>query len=269
MSMANFNLHELMSFFAVLVRLSILFSVIPFIGDRLVPSQIKVFLALTLSIALFPALKAQGAIQVIEAAKWDGTVGGIASTVAWETVFGLGLGYVARLIFDGVAIGANLVGNFMGFSTASVYDPHQESQTEVIAHIQTTLAMLLFLAVDGHHLMIRTLLESYKIVGIGHIGFNAMLSQKIIQMTGEVFKFGVQMAAPMAIGLFTVNLIFGIMSKAVPQLNILVLSFAVNTLVGFSILFISLWESQDALNSMFGRMGEWLKMTMILSGGGG
>ena len=74
----------------------------------------------------------------------------------------------------------------MGFSTASTYDPHQESQTQVVAQIQMAIAMLLFLALDGHHLMLRASLESYRIVGVGGLaGFVQYRNERRVQRSGS------------------------------------------------------------------------------------
>ena len=269
MALAQFNMDEVLSFFAVLVRLSVLFSIVPFFGDRLILAPIKVLLSIVVSITLFPVLVASGSIKVSDAHVWGATAGGLTSTIALEVMFGLALGFVSRLVFEALALGANLVGNFMGFASASVYDPHQESQTEVVAHIQTTLAMLLFLVIDGHHVLLRAILDSYKVVGIGKAGFNDVFQHQLIFMTAEVFRFGVQMASPTALGLFLLNMIFGVLSKSLPQLNLLVITFAANALVGFAILFISFLEFHDSIGGMFGRMNEWMRSIMIIMGKGG
>jgi flagellar biosynthetic protein FliR len=258
-SFFNFNVEEMLSFFAVLVRFSILFAVLPFVGDRVVPAPVKVLLALAVSIALFPALVATGRVKPVEAAFWGSSASGIIGTVALEVMVGLLLGFVAKLIFDGISFGANLVGNFMGFASASVFDPHQESQTEVIAQIQTTVAMLIFLALDGHHLMLRASLDSYRIVGLGRASFGASVGQRLIQMTGETLRFGIQIAAPVAVAIFSVNITFGVLSKAMPQLNIFMLSFAITSIVGFVVMFLSVPEFQGEVGILYGKMWDWLQ----------
>lgn len=269
MSLFNLDMNEVMTFFAVLVRFSVLFSVLPFFGDRMVPGPVKILMSLLLSILLFPALRGSGYVKIADARIWSATTSGLVGTLALEVMFGLALGYVARLIFDAILIGGNLVGNFMGYSAATTYDPHQESQTEVIAHLQTTLAMLLFLTLDGHHLLLRAVVDSYKFVGIGRIAFSEVFAQKLIQMTGNVFEFGVRLSAPVALGLFTVNLIFGIISRALPAMNVLVLSFAVNAFVGFFVLWVSLYEFSDSVTGLFAQLNEWLHVIILTLSRGG
>lgn len=263
-SFFNFNQEEMLTFFAVLVRYSVLVSVLPFVGDRSVPTPVKILLSLALSIALFPMLVARGHVQPGQAALWGSTASGIVGTIGTEAVCALILGYTARLAFESIQFGGNLVGTFMGFSTAAQYDPHQESQTQVVAQIQSTLAMLLFLALDGHHLMLRASLQSYQWLGIGGLGsvlqsgMMGGLSQKLISLTGEVLKFGMQLAAPVAVCMFAVNVAFGVLAKAMPQLNILVLSFAVTAIVGLLVMFLTVPEFQGATTQIFSLMEEWM-----------
>lgn len=252
----NFSEEEILTFFAVLVRYSVLIAVLPFVGDKAVPTPAKILLSVAVTLALFPALVAGGSVRPGEAIAWGATAGGILGTVALEVLFGLALGFTAKLAFDSVFFGANLVGNFMGFASAATYDPHQESQTQVIAEFQMALAMLIFLVLDGHHLMLRAGLESYQIVGLGKAGLGAVFAQRMVTLTGNVLKFGLVLAAPLAVSLFAVNVAFGVLAKAMPQLNILVLSFSVTAIVGFFALFLTLGEFQGALGIVFSRMED-------------
>lgn len=268
MSLFNFNIEELYTFFAVLMRYSVLFSVLPFVGDRVVPAPVKVLLAFSVSIALFPALVATGSIHPGDAVVWARTPVGIINTIALEILFGLAIGFTARLAFDGISFGANLVGTAMGFAAAASYDPHQETQTQVIAQIQTAIAMLIFLTLDGHHLMLKASLESYHVVGIGKAAFSSTFNQKLTHLTAEVIRLGIQIAAPVAISLFSVNIVFGIMSKAMPQLNIFMLSFSVTAIIGFFVMLISMPEFQGAVAEITAKVGEWIEaVTLSMAGG--
>lgn len=266
MSLFNFNQEEMLTFFAVLVRYSVLFAVLPFVGDRYVPAPVKILLALAVTMALFPGLVASGQVRPGEAIAWAATSSGIIGTIAGEAIVALVLGYTARLVFDSVNLGGNLMGGFMGLSMASVYDPEQQSQTQIVAEIQMILAMLLFLVLDGHHLMLRASLQSYGIVGLGGTihafsgagSGSSQFSEKLIMLTGQVIRFGLQLAAPVALVLFAINLIFGVLAKAMPQLNILVLSMAVSVLVGLSVMFLSLGEFNAAVSEILEKIGEWM-----------
>ncbi len=258
MGMFEFSDNEILSFFAVLVRITVLFAVLPLLGDRFVPSTLKVLFGLATSFIVFPSLTAKGFIHTEDAAVWGSSVAGITWMIVQEAGLALILGYTARLIFDAIQFGGNLVGNFMGFSAANTFDPHQESQTQVIAELQAALATLVFLSLDGHYLMLKAALDSFHWVGLGKAALGSSVSHQLTLFTAKVIEFGVLLSAPIAICLFVVNVAFGIMAKAMPQLNVLVLSFAVSALVGLAILLIGLPEFQSVSGSVLGRVDEWL-----------
>jgi flagellar biosynthetic protein FliR len=268
MSLFNFNAEELLTFFAVLVRYSVLIAILPFLGDRLIPSPLKILLGIAFTLVLYPTLVASGSIRPGDAVVWGATAGGIVGTVAVEVVCALIMGYTAKLAFEAINFGGNLVGNFMGFGMASTYDPHHETQTQVVAEIQMAIAMLLFLAIDGHHLMLRASLQSYSIVGIGGNGalgqatLGAAVSARLAQLTGEVIKFAIQISAPIAVSLFAVNIAFGVMAKAMPQLNILVLSVSVSAIVGLVVMLLSLPEFNSVAGNILSRMGDSMESIM-------
>ncbi|MCM2324686.1 MAG: flagellar biosynthetic protein FliR [Oligoflexia bacterium] len=267
MSLFNLNEEEILTFFAVLVRFSVLMSVLPIVGDRFVPGLAKIFLAVAVTLALFPALVNHGFVRPGEAQLWGATAGGILGTIAVEAIFALILGFTARLAFDAIFAGGNLMGNFMGFAMASTYDPSQNSQTQVTAEIQMALATLLFLAIDGHHIVLRGALSSYQVVGVGGLGLgsglNGAVSQRLLEISGIVVRTAIQLSAPVAFAIFGVNVAFGVMSKAMPQLNILILSMAVSAVVGLLVMFLSLGEFQSVAGDLFARVGEWMDAVML------
>jgi flagellar biosynthesis protein FliR len=267
MSLFNFDEPMLLSFFAVLVRYSVLIAVLPITGDKAVPGPAKVLMAFTATVAIFPALMSSGQIRPGDALIWGSSAAGIARTVGLEAMFGLVLGYVARLAFDAISLGSNLVGGFMGFAMASAYDPHQETQTQVVAEIQMAIAMLVFLVLDGHHTMLRASLASYDVVGLGQAGFGDVLGRRLTEITGMVISFGLQLAAPVAISIFAVNVAFGVMAKAMPQMNILVLSFGVTALVGLIVMFLGIPEFQGASAEILSHMSGWMEAAKKAMGG--
>lgn len=253
---------EVLTFFAVLVRYGTLVALLPLTGDRIIPAPIKILLALCFTVVLYPILVSTGQVDPRQAAVWGASAFGIAKVVAIETVFGLAVGFAARFVFEVVNMGGDLAGNFMGFAAASQYDPHQETQTQVVSRILGALAMLIFLAVDGHHLVLHAALSSYQVVPMGKLEIGAAYSQKLIALTGETFRIGVQLAAPMALSFFGINVVYGIMAKAMPQLNILVLSFSVSAFIGMFLLYASLPEFSDVMRGIFGTMDRELYAVM-------
>ena len=263
MGLFQFSEPELITFFAVLVRYTVMIAVLPIFGNKLIPAPIKVLLGLTFTFILFPTLVTQGLVDISQAAIWGKKASSLAEVVCLEAGFGLALGFTAKLFFEAINIGANIAGTFMGFASASMYDPHSESQSMVVARLQSTLAMLIFLVIDGHHTMLRAALESYRFVGMGQVKLGGAFAERLISLSGEMIRIGLQIAAPMAISLFAIHIVYAIMAKAVPQLNILILSFSVSALVGLIVLWISLPEFHAMTVNVFGRVEHEMGMMMV------
>lgn len=270
MSLFNFNMDEMLTFFAVLLRVSVLIAVLPFVGDKVVPLPVKILLSLAVALVLYPSLVGSGLIQPAYASVWGAATGSLVGTYALEVVFGLILGFLAKFSFDAISFGGSLIATYMGLGMASVYDPHQEAQTQVVSEIQLALAMLIFLALDGHHLMLQAALGSYQLLGIGALKLpqGTNYSELLMQLTGQVIVYGIALSAPVAVSMFAVNMVFGVIAKAMPQINVLVLSFSVSALVGLVVMFLSLPEFQGAAGNILGRMGDSMQaMIKVLAKG--
>jgi flagellar biosynthetic protein FliR len=90
--------------------------------------------------------------------------------------------------------------------------------------------------------------------GVWEAGFG----KQLINITAHIMQYALQLAAPVAISLFSVNVAFGVMSKAMPQMNVLVLSFAVTALIGMVVLFIGMPEFQGASANILTQIGDWM-----------
>lgn len=268
MGLFEFNELELMTFFMVLVRFSVLVMLMPILGDKMVPAPIKILMSLSISVVLFPVLLSRGLINPADAAVWGNSATMLIITAVQEIVFALALAFVTRLVFEAIQIGGNLAGTFMGFASASMFDPNQETQTQIIAKFQYTIALLIFLTINGHHILLRAISESYKFVGIGKITFQgSSFFERVISLSGEVIRIGLQIAAPMALSIFAVHVVYAVMAKAMPQLNVLVLSFSVSALIGLVVLFVSTPEFHSVVVHLFEGLGNRMGFAMLALSG--
>ena len=255
---------DLFSFLAVLVRLSVVFGMVPLFGNRSIPTPIKILFSLVLSYILYPVLVHRGVLVPEKANAWMDSIFGIIEVISLEVVFGLIIGFTARLFFDAIRVGGDAIGTFMGFASAAQLDPSSNSQTQVVTQFHYALAMLIFLVFDGHHLMLGAILNSYQVVSIGHINLaRESFSQKLIQYTSDVIHIGFRLAAPMALSMFSVNVVYGVIAKSMPQLNILILSFAVSAMVGFFVMFFTIPEYTTYLRGLFSHIDESLGQMML------
>ncbi len=267
MIFTTWSVEELLSFFMVLMRIGTLLVLLPIFGDKVVPPTVKVILSLTFSAVLFPILKANGVIHLEDAREWSQTTGRLLMTLATEVLVGLAVGFASQLVFHAIQIGGDFMAQFMGLSMASVYDPHMEGHTMVLGQMLSAFAILTFLSVDGHHLLFRAMVETFNLVPQGHLVINAAFKDSMTHMVGNTMLFGIQLSAPMAMCMLLVNIVYGIMGKALPQLNILTLSMASSVFIGGVVLLITYPSVQNGMSNLFQTYFEDMKQFMVVYGG--
>ncbi len=253
MNAYGFTEAEIVPFFASLTRVMGLFLVIPIFGDSNIPPLVKIFLSFTINMVVFPIAVAKGLAHAESLATSDL---GIIGLVLKECAVGLTLGFVAKLFFDGLTFAFGHMGNQMGFNMASAYDHHTEANIPVISQMIMIFATLLFLALNGHHLFLRALVQSYEVVPIGGFVFTKSVAAFVLETSTQVFWIAAKLSAPMALMIFLINCAFGIVAKAVPQINVFVVSFTINILAGFLVLSLTLPVSGASVGEVFQQMAE-------------
>jgi flagellar biosynthetic protein FliR len=159
-------------------------------------------------------------------------VGTLSLLMIKEMLVGIVMGYTAKLAFDGIVMAANMVGIQMGFNTASVFMPDTEEQTNGFSALHRLLIILIFLALDMHHIYIKSIWDSFRIIPIGHAIPAGNVNTLLLLVSSGIFATAVQLAAPILVGLLFSTAALGLINRAVPQANVFVLSFPTNFFVG-------------------------------------
>lgn len=220
-------------YFLLFARCAGLFSVAPVIGSRYVPAQLRIALAATLALLLLPqaALPAAGLPQSLPA---------YALAVIGETLVGLTIGWAAQLIFAAAQLGGELLDMQMGFGMVNVIDPQFGTQVPLIGNFQYMLAALVFLAVDGHHLLIRALAASTKLVPVAGAGFSPQLAWFVVDSVQGLFVTAIKIVAPVLGAIFLTNVALGLVARSMPQMNVFVVGMPLQLAVGALTLVVAL-----------------------------
>ena len=213
----------------VLARVAGLVLAAPVLGHLLIPVRVRIAIAAAIAAALAPAVGSAGFTPPADL--WS-----LGAMLAAESALGVLLGLVAQFIFAGVQLGSQLAGIQMGFGIANLIDPQTHSQVTIIAQWQQLLTLLVFLVLDVHHLLIRALLESFRVAAPGGVGLAAAGVAGAIGLAGDIFVLGARIAAPILIVLLLTNGALGVLARTIPQLNVFVVGFPVNVGVGLLVL---------------------------------
>ncbi len=220
----------LLVFALVLFRMAGFVVFAPFLGSRNIPGAMKALLAVALAALVFPGVIRRAPVPV------PGGLGDFVSLAATETVVGLLFGFAASLLFVGIQLGGHMIGQKMGFSMANVVDPFTEAEVTLVEEFKFFLSLFVFLAVGGHHLLMRALLGTFGIVPVGEAAFRPQLWLEMAGQFGAIFTIALQVAAPALAALFLVTLAMGFLARAVPQINIMMVGFPVQIAIGVSVM---------------------------------
>jgi flagellar biosynthetic protein FliR len=161
---------------------------------------------------------------------------GMAMVALRETLIGLALTFSIRIIVAGAEFAGHLTGFQLGFSYASVVDPQSGARNNVMSALYANIAMLVFLAINGHHQMLSALSASYQALPPGGMPASGDLATLVARTLGQVFVIGLRMALPVVAVLLIVEIGLGLVSRVAPQLNLMVMGAPVRILVGLFIL---------------------------------
>ncbi len=241
-------------FLLLFIRTIGIVAVSPVFGHRIIVSQAKAGLALVLAMVLFPA------VPVTLAATTDLLPYFIVAVK--ELVMGMMFGFVARLVFIAVQFAGEVIGIDIGFGVVNIIDPLSAEQISIIGTFKNLIALVIFLMIDGHHIVLQGLAASFEMVPLGGIQLTEMLGRSLIAMTSEVFVMAIKLSAPVIAALFLTSLALGIIARTVPQMNVFIVGFPLKIAVGMGMLMLSLPLFQVVLVKFFGGLGPSLSILL-------
>lgn len=249
MNMPQITAEQVETFIFILLRVSSIVATMPILGERSVSVRLKGGLSLMIVFLLFPFVKLHiSSPDILQ----------LALRMAGEVVIGVTIGLAGRLIFAGVQLAGQLAGFQMGFAIVNVFDPITSAQVSIIAQLQYLLAMLVFLAVDGHHLFLYAIAESYRIVPVLGFHFSGELTQAMVELSKDIFIIAIKTGAPVIAMLLMISVGFGLIARAVPQINILIVGFPLQIAAGLICLGLALPIFARMVSSIFLNFGDKL-----------
>ncbi|MDX9873350.1 MAG: flagellar biosynthetic protein FliR [Spongiibacteraceae bacterium] len=214
-----------------LIRVGAFFMVAPIIGTQVVTARIRIILTLLLVIAIAPQL---GPMPTVDPLSPLSVV-----LVAQQLLIGLALGFFLQLLIHIFVMSGQIVATKMGLGFASMNDPANGVIVTVVSQFYLVMVTLLFLAFNGHLVMIEILVESFAVMPVGaELGGARFL--ELVQWGSWMFAAAVLMALPAVTALLIINCTLGVITRAAPQLNIFAIGFPLMLTLGLCILWVSL-----------------------------
>lgn len=255
-SVYDFNEFELLAFFMVLLRVSAFTVSWPVFGTPSVPSSLKILFALIMSMLIFPIIDFTAVNEQLLSAQ-------ILVLGVKEVFIGLTFGYLARFFFFAVRIAGEIISVTIGLSSSQLFNPQVGGQVTSVEQFKIVIASLFFLSINGHHLLVGGLIDSFRVLPVSSELLNTAHFDTIGTLMQEVMEIGLSMSAPVLISIFFVNVAMAVIGRTVPQINVLITSLPVNILVGLFVMTVSvpllIWQMDGLMELTTARLFAFVK----------
>lgn len=216
-----------LGFIMVLLRISAFFISTPIFFPKFSPAMVKVGFCVMFTFLILPGVNYEN-VKLID------NNGTLIIFFMSEVITGLTLGYITKFCFFSAQMAGQLMDFQVGFSMMSIFDPVSNENVTLLGRLLYWTSIVMFFVVDGHHMLIRAIIESFKVVDIGKFILLQETAMMMVKVFIEFFTLGLKIAIPIILIIIITDLCMGLVSRTVPQLNIIILGMPIKILVGLS-----------------------------------
>jgi len=243
----------------LLVRTTAFVMMMPILSQKIVPKQAKAGLVVMICFLMWPSANTNTIILDVNFISYT-------ILVLKEIIIAAAIGLCAQMIFATIQMAGQIISYQMGLAVANVFDPATSTQVSVIGQFINTIGILIWLSVGAHHIFIGGLVSSYDIAPIG-ANWQIGGLDSILSLASNIFYIGLKIAAPIVILVVLINVSLGLISRAVPQIQVFFVSFPLTIGLGLFALMTSLPAIATLISDQYKALAtEVPKIIMILGG---
>lgn len=231
------------SFLWPLFRVSAVVMTAPVFGARTVPSRVKLVISLALTVVIVPLLPAMPQVDVF-------SLQGLYVT-ANQVLIGVAIGFTTQLVFSAIIMAGQIIAMQMGLGFSLMVDPQNGTQAPVLSQFYIIFVLLVYLSLNGHLVLVQIVVDGFETLPIAVTGLSTDSFWQIINWGSYIFSGAIGIAIPAIASLLVVNLSFGIMTRATPQLNIFAIGFPVTMILGFALVLLTITNITPKSNELF------------------
>jgi flagellar biosynthetic protein FliR len=249
---------DFLTLFFVFIRVGTIFATVPFFNADIVPRRITATIALFMSLVLMPV------VPPVQIRPEDLNILTLILILIHEALIGMALGLAVDVIYAGVQIAGELIGFQMGFSIANVVDPMSGVTAPIISNVLYICAFLLFFSLGGHHMLIKAMVDSFAVIPVGDRMVHREFLMAVLTYAGQMFVIGVKISAPVVGILMLINICFAIIARALPQMNVFIMSFPLTIAIGLVFTALVIKMMPMFMTNSLGRAWMFMKSAMAL-----
>lgn len=207
------------------LRISGLVLFAPFYGHAAIPARIKVCIVIVLTGLLYPSLAPSLAHSTMSPL-----------TIGSELIIGLAIGLTSNAVFEAAMFGGQILSVQMGYSLVNIVDPTSQIESTVMSVFHQTIVLLIFLQLNVHHWILRTVVHSFDYLPAGGLTSTGPVVFAVLHVFASIMQLGLQIAAPVLASTLAADIALGMLSKASPQLPLMLMGPSLKSLLGLIVL---------------------------------
>jgi len=240
-----------------LFRVAGLVMTAPIFAARTVPVRVRLGLSVAITVMILPIMPPAPQVELFSASAFF--------LVTQQLLIGVLMGFTLQIVLAAIVTGGQVVAMQMGLGFAAMVDPQNGQQTPVLSQFYVIMVVLIYLAMNGHLVLIEVLIDSFKTMPVSMTGLVATDFYKVVHWAAILFSGAVGIAIPAIASLLIVNFTFGIMTRAAPQMNIFAIGFPLTMLLGYGVIFATLPSVVPQASNLF--TGAYRLLRSIVVGG--
>ncbi|HXY05123.1 MAG TPA: flagellar biosynthetic protein FliR [Burkholderiaceae bacterium] len=214
-----------------LVRILALIGTVPVLSHRSVPLRVKVAIGVALALVLAPTIPTPALHSSLDAAFFE--------TLVRNVLVGATLGFAIRILFTGIELAGQMIGLQVGLSFGGFFNPEAADTDNPVANFVSLLVLLLFLAMDGHLMVLYGLRQSFEVFPIAQgTAPHQLAFDAIAGLGAQVFSIALSISLPVLAVMLLINVVLGVMARVSPQLNLFAVGFPITLCAGMVVLFL-------------------------------
>jgi flagellar biosynthetic protein FliR len=226
-------------FVLVLFRIAGMMMFAPLFGSTKIPKRVKAMFTVVLAMGMMAGVKAP---PQMPQTPWELAIG-----IAGEMAFGLAMGTAVSLIFIASQWAGEIIGQQMGLNSGELFDPMYGGAGNLVGDLYQMMTLTIFLAVGGHHALIRGVRASFDSLPLLAAGLNQSLLDLLVSLFQSTAMLALQLAAPMLVTMLVVDLALGVIGKTMPQLNVMSMGLTLRAVIGVLVLVLGLSLTSDVI----------------------
>lgn len=233
LDLVNIGAEKLQLFMLLLMRTGGIMLTAPIFSHRSIPKRITVCISLGFAAVLLPVMMDTNLPAT-------GGLVELAILCLKEILVGVFIGLVFSIIFVGIRMAGSVVGYQIGFSMVNIMDPNSTTPVSILGEFWFLLATLIFLLINGHHVILSGLVDSFRLIPLGGVTPSGQVAEWFITYTTFAFILAVKFAAPVMMTIFLLEVVMGVLARTMPQMNIFIVGFPLKIFTGLLVVGISL-----------------------------